>query len=1186
MSVRFVIGRAGAGKTAHCLSAIQRSLTEAPVQGAALLLLVPEQAALQAERAVIADPRLGAAHRVTVTGFRRLAKRLVSLDAGPAAQVLSTNGRAMALRYLLAGLSESLQYYRRLERRKGFVEQLARSIGELIEEAISPDGLAAAITTAASGSPGADARVRKLADLHAIYTAYLSYLGESRLDPSQFLEVARRSVGRCPWLADSVVYVDGFAGFSRQEMLLLTEMATVARRIEVTAMIDPTTVTDLAGPPSADCADLFAKPLRTYLALHREFAEAGVELEEPLVLRPARSARFGAGNPLATLERRLFADTGKDLRQPSSGAAPADSTVELVSLPDRRVEVDYAVSRVCRWVQRAQQPLRYRDIALIVRDLEPYHDLLSAALAARNIPFFVDRRRPTAHHPLVELMRALVLMAADSMSIESVGLALKTGLTPLSDDAADELENFVLAHGVTGREAWTGDDWSPAANQERVGPLSEEQSVEPTPIDPASLRRLERINDARRALIGGVGEWLADAGTIDAADGRTWAVRLARALEAMEVRRQLDAWAGDAEDDGDLDAAEEHRQIWRDTCGFLDDLADALGGQVMDVRELAAVLEAGLSQFTLGLAPPMLDQVLVGGIERSRHPEIKAAVVLGFNDTAFPHAGQEDSILNDDDRTFLAETGWPVGTPRWQRVLEERLLVYVALTRASESVVVTYPVADEDGKALRVSPFAADIKAACPEIVERTVEHPANSRETWPLMSTRDLAAALPLEFRARPALQQDDAQKRAGWNAVYEAARTDEQLSRRVRESMVSLDYSNEARLAPESIGRLIGGRLEASVSRLECFAACAFRHFAQYGLRLREREVAVLEPVDLGKLHHAILEDFIDRLVESRRPLGLLDENQVLEHLRESCGRVGIRPPLGGELSDARELYISRRRGEDLAKVVRAQRKVAAGSAFVPRYTELPFGFATDDSLPALEIDTPAGRRVSLRGYIDRVDLAEHADELLGVVVDYKRTKNKRLDMSEVYHGLSLQLLAYLLALSRHGKTLAGRPVRPAAAFYVGLRPAYTALAHPSDYDAQKHSPLRAHRPRGLLDFGSVDALDTAYAGDSEHFAVKTKKDGAISNVKASDAAETATFDALLEHTLAKLGELADQILDGDISVSPYRLSDFSPCGWCPHRSVCRFEFGSPGLRFLQSLDRPQVFDRLASAAGEDAP
>ncbi|MCP4249649.1 MAG: hypothetical protein GY778_21625 [bacterium] len=1196
MSVRFVMGRAGAGKTDHCLEAVRQALVASPVDGPALILLVPEQAALQMERAVIDDPRLGAAHRAQVVGFRRLAYRILA-DAQSGGepqtqpQALTANGRAMTLRLLVGRLSDRLQYYRRVERLSGFIDRLAHSIGELFDEAVTPDDLIDA-STAAADDP---LRSRKLADLGLIYQAYLDHLGDTKLDPSQYLETARWRIGDCPWLREADIWVDGFAGFTRQEMLTLVQLATVSRRVEVTGLIDPdeaTVARPLDHAPDPESTGLFAKTVRTYLGLHRAFSDAGVEIKPPLLLRPDRPQRFRTNPQLAVLERRLFGETGAEVTPTSqedrdeSARSSAEPPVELVALPDRRVEVEYAVSRIFEWVQRPDDPLRYRDIALIVRDLEPYADLLSAALAERNIPFFIDRRRPTAHHPLVELLRSLVAMAADSMSSDSVRLALKTGLLGIADNAADELENFILAHAVAGFNVWTAGDWSPDVSDARISRLDE------TPADPspAQQAQADRANATRTALLNRIAGWLEFARSAGRVDGRNWAKQLATTLAAkLDVGQELARWAEQAEQDGDLDAAEEHRQIWRDTTALLDDLADALADEPLSIGDLASVLEAGLSQFSLGLAPPMLDQVLVGAVQRSRHPNVKAAVILGFNDGAFPAGGSEDSVLTDDDRVFLADRGVTVGTPRRRQVLDERLLTYVALTRAGRHLVITHPRADAEGKPLRVSPFADDLRAACPGLHERAIGDPTQTRDPWPLMTSNDLAGALALEFQSRPDLVEDDHIVRAGWNALYEKARADEQLRPSLAPALSALGHVNDARLSDVSAARLTPGTLQASVSRLESFAACPFRHFAEYSLRLKPRRLAKLEPVDVGTLHHTILEDLIGRLVERGQPLGQLDDPAVLAHLQDSCDRVGIRPPLPGGATPARDAYLTRRSREDLARVTQAQRNVLSKGAFRPAGAEVAFGFQDRDpaSLPALEIDTPAGRRVRLRGYIDRVDLAELADDMLGLAVDYKHYRQgKRLDLSQVYHGLSLQLLGYLLVLAQHGQSLAGRRVRPIGAFYVGLVPTYENLQHPDDYDEAKHSPLRAHRPRGLFDVQRVENLEADYDGrSSDAFSVRTK-DGTIQYANRSDASYSDDFDRVLEHTRYRLGQLADRIIDGDVAVAPYRLGRSSPCGWCPFGRVCGFEFGQPGLRFLDKLSRTQAFDRLTRDRVEGAP
>ena len=70
------------------------------------------------------------------------------------------------------------------------------------------------------------------------------------------------------------------------------------------------------------------------------------------------------------------------------------------------------------------------------------------------------------------------------------------------------------------------------------------------------------------------------------------------------------------------------------------------------------------------------------------------------------------------------------------------------------------------------------------------------------------------------------------------------------------------------------------------------------------------------------------------------------------------------------------------------------------------------------------------------------------------------------------------------------------------------------------------------------------------------------------------------LLNRVITKLGSLADGILDGDVTVAPYRLRKFSPCNWCSFRSVCRFEFGQDQVRSFPDLKRQEVFAELSGS------
>ena len=1233
MSFRFIIGRAGSGKTHSCVRSIRERLRSDPVDGPRLVFLVPEQAAQQMERAMLDPPSewdrggIAASHRAEVVSFQRLALRVLDSVGAPERTALSEPARQMVLRHLVGRRAKELQYYGRVAgvgrtsgRVGGFIERLSATINELIQEAVDPASLDASFGDDAA--PDEAGQRAKFHDLSLLYRDYLDYLGSERIDPSQYLAWAQTFLPRCVWLRGAELWIDGFASFSGLEMQSLVALARVCSDTSITLLLDPGfaaaafTGGSSASPNDGTARRLFGKTLRTLRQVRAAMLEHGIEEDRSVVFAANPPPRFIGAPTIAALERELFRD-GASAQSESLGREPIangpahtleepiphgrDSesrgrgseaygreSVEVVELPTRRLEVEFAVARIVEWVSAPTSPYRYRDIAIIVRDLEPYHDLLHSALDARNIPFFMDRRRPVAHHPVVELLRCLPAIVAEGMSFSSVQTLLKTGLVPLSVDAVDELENYLLAHGIAGKDAWCGADWT-----FRIRSGFAEEAKE----DPSDTQLVERVNQTRREIIGLMNRWLRvhDAAGAPSADsrrveGEAWRAELLDVLTQLKVESTLERWAADAEESGDLDRAEEHRQVWRDAMSLLDDLASAFSGASLDVEELGDVLAAGLSSFTVGLVPATVDQLLVGSIERSRHPNLKAAIILGFNEGVFPHRHTEDAVFNDDDRTLLLSRGLRIGPPTRERVLDEAMLVYIAATRPSEQLLITFARSDARGRGLRPSPYLRALQEACPELAVRSVEDPTRERSTWDVLTARDLVRRMVEEFRTRPSLESDDATVRGKWNELY--ARFREQLPAEPSFATArrGLAPARRETLSPNSMQRLLGGTLRTSFSRLESFAACPFQHFARYFLQLKERKEAVVEAVDVGQVHHAVLEEFLGEVARQGRGLGAMNDADLLGQLDASCERVAARLREDSALSDARGAYLLRRSRSDLARVLHAQRFAAARGKLRPLATELSFGMGADGreqkDLEALEIWTPNGRRVLVRGYIDRVDVAEVADELLGVVVDYKRTRDKRLDVSMVYHGLSLQLLGYLIALAQRGETLTGRKLRPIAALYVSSMMKYELVEHPSKAKVSE-AGAGTFRPRGMLRQDDLPVLDDVPSGSrSPVYNVAIKKDGDLAHADRSDAAGSANFSDMLAHVEGKVGEFADRILDGAVEVNPYRLGDASPCSWCPMQGVCRFEMGLSDVRFLDRLKRSDVFARVSTRVGPGTP
>ncbi|NLX23311.1 MAG: hypothetical protein GXY55_16795 [Phycisphaerae bacterium] len=1158
MAVRFVVGRAGAGKTWHCLEAIRAGLRRDAARGPRLLLLVPEQGSFQMERALIETPDLPAYTRCEVLSFQRLAYRIFAetgADPRRGDQTIGGLGRMMVVRRLIGQERGGLSILGPVADKPGLVGQVVRAVDELMRENVEPAVLEELAARTQVDNPLGGAR---LSDLTRLYRAYLDYLSEDRLDPAQYLRLAAERLTHCRWIDGAEVYVDGFAGFTRQESALLVELARRAERVEIALLMDPAAAAVTSDTLPSLSFSLFARTERTLVQLRKDLRAAGVTEDEPLRLGDQVPRRF-RGPGLAELERHVFAE-----RAPKVDAISSPS-VRVLELPDRRAEVDAAVTEILRLTREADPPMRYRDIAVIVRDLEAYHDLLSAAMRAHHIPCFIDRRQPTTHHPLIELVRSLLAVAQDDCRLDAVRLMLKTGLLPIAAGDADLLENYLLAHGIEGRTRWLN-EWQQRRLFKHRGPDDQ--------LRPYQQEALARVNRAREIWLELMGEWL-DAATEPTTPGRQRIEALYACLDRLAVGRQLMDWAAQDEEDGLPDQAATHRQVWGDFLELLDEFAHALGDEPLTSAAFREIIEAGLGEFDLGLAPPTLDQVLVGAIERSRQPAIRAALVLGFDQTFFPRRRSEDPLLGDEEREALEAAGVGIGPSRRRQLLDERMVAYLALTRASQRLWISYPRVEVDGGPLEPSPFLVHVLEALPGLAVEKVQDPRQDRKPAWVNRVGELGGRLAAEFRYRPTLAADrGGDERAVWNALYEAGRSRSEWAAGLRRTLSGLAYRNLAQLSPSLAAQSLAEPFMASVSRLERFAACAFAHFAEYALRLEPRVEAEMTALEVGTLCHGILEQLIDGWAGEGRRLADIEDDQIAADIESVTER--ILPQLLGDLvvEGPQNDYLCDRSQALVKRVTCWQRDSARAGRFNPKAVEFPFGYHGPGN--ALTLATPKGRTIHLRGRIDRVDIAELADELVGMVIDYKTTYDRRLDLTAVYHGLSLQLVGYLLALQQQGHTLTGRPIRPVAAVYLPLLEQYETVAHPTVGKGKRY------QWRGVLDLSALDVLDAGArdAGGSAFFSARITKAGEPYAV--SDLASRDELAAVMRHVGLRMGELADGIIDGCVDVNPYSLRRYTPCTWCVYQSVCRYEIETQPPRPLDSYQGREVLALLSGGGG----
>ena len=1149
VQARFLLGPAGSGKTFRCLKEIRAALREA-AEGPPLILLAPKQATFQLERQLLVNPaaaELNGYTRLHIFSFERLAQFVFEkLQVAPP-QLLAEEGRIMVLRALLIQHEEELKLFHRSARRPGFAQQLGRLLGELQQFHFTP----AKLRKLAARLAGRRELQDKLRDLALLNDVYASWLAEHGLqDANHLLDFATDALrglqtpilrpgatGSRPnfklWC--SALWLDGFAEMTPQELDLLAAIMPHCERATLAFCLE--------GEPRADTSwlSIWSSVGRTFEQCRQRLAnlprcEIGIEI---LKRNPDKN-RFAESSELTRLEKNWASSafSNSELRAPNSAIS-----ITVCSNPE--AEAAFAAREILGFVRAGA---RFRDCAVQVRSLDGYHKPLARVFRRYGVPFFLDRRESVAHHPLAELTRSAFRTVAFDWPHADWFAALKAGFSGVEESEIDRLENAALESG------WHGKKWR-----------------ETLPAGDASFECL------RKRIFPPFGNF---AGQLARHQNQPSGGQLASALrnlwDELEVEKTLEQWSL-AELKGTSPVTRHpslHSTVWGQMNAWLDNVALAFPHEALPLRDWLPVLEAGLASLTVGVIPPVLDEVLVGAIDRARNPNLKFALVLGVNESVFPAAPAAPPILTDADRDELERGGAALGLDLRERLARECYYGYIACTRAREKLAVTCARHDADGKTLNPSPFISHLRRLIPELEigefggEIGVAETVHSTEiAATLAEIQNSAGAVAARLDSKESLRASPPAD-AGWSELLELP-----ALKKLAESLRRLREPDPAENLSSALAeKLFGPVLRTSVSRLEEFAQCPFRFFVRSGLQAGERKIFELDARERGSFQHEVLKKFHDGLKQEGRRWRDLTPPQARERIRAIAIEL-TENFHGGLLRDTAQTQFEARAMteslQDFIEVIVSWLRTQ--NEFDPAAAELDFG-SDAARAPAWELDSGDGHRLALQGRIDRVDLwhGPGSDTALALVMDYK-SGGKKLDATLVEHGVQLQLLTYLNVL-RHWSdphsVLGVGTLVPAGVFYVNLRGQYEGgrtrvEALHNAGEARK----RAYRHTGRFDASVLPELDRVGAADQ--FSYQRNNDGSLRKGSA-EALPQAEFEKLLDRVETQLRSMGRAIFSGVAKVDPYRKGSETPCEYCDYRAACRIDPWTHRYRVLRATPK----------------
>ena len=1130
MAVRFILGRSGTGKTHHCVKAIVDDLSQPGNQP--LLLLVPEQATYQASEAILSDTRIAGYNRLHVLSFDRLVYFV--LGKNTARPAISHLGRSMVIQRILRQCAGKLSVFADSAKQPGLGQRLADTITQLQQYANTPDDIKNLVQNLRKQQSDNLASA-KFADLGIIFEEYLKFIEGKFLDPDIQLTSACKAVSGADLVRGAKLWVDGFAGFTTAELALLTELLKVVEDAQIALCLDPAT-TDIANPGKnkIDPTDLFGHTAETYAELVERIKKCKLKLSAPLILN--KPMRFSNSPPLAHIEQSIF--------NQDSAAISAGGKIRVVSAPNTRAEVQFIARQITNLVRHAG--FRYRDIAVIASDLDSYENYIKTCFEDYSIPVFIDKRRPLNQHPVIEMICSAMNAVTNDFPAGEIFAYLKTDLLNIERDEIDLLENYCLAFGITANDWKIDKPWKYAAqNAEQFGE--------------------EGVNRIRKKVIAPLLELKKKLGeTIGSKETLTpeqFTKIIFDFLEAAEVRKQLSAWVEQAIRKGDYAAADEHRQFYDRLIDIFDEMVAAFEGVPLNCEDYLAILRSAFSQITLAFIPPNLDQVLVGSIERSRHPDLKAVFLIGTTERQFPSPVVFDSILSEEDRLAAQSCGIDLPPGVRQELANRPYLAYIAFTRPSEFLCVTYPAADQKSNAVARSPFVDNLCSLFDDLKEESADSsPTDIEDVRTTYELEDILCCLPQPEKLLEKITRDDQLAAIGSRAVN------------------ALNYKNEATLDKTVVGELFDKQLSSSASRLSTFAKCPYRHFSRYILGLSKREEFKLEPPDLGDFYHRILDSFTKRTVADKINFQTITDDALIKILDEETERLCREDSFISKFaahSPHNAFMISSAR-EYLRDCVIAMSQMIRAGAFRPAMSEISFGKSKSpgDSIGELTLTLADGRRLTLNGRIDRLDIAKIDGRKAAIVFDYKKRSKNSFSWAEFFYGLDIQLAVYMLAVRNTAGKIADDI---AGAFYMPIEvgPESVELGKATD-DNQKF----AHKTRGIFNGNYATSLDGTAAKDSHYYNFYVTKEGdPYGKYNYLGALKPADFERFLNFGSRKITDIAGQITSGKITALPYRLGNDSPCKQCEYKPLCRFDWQINNYNLLTRVNKEQVLERITT-------
>lgn len=1122
MGVKFILGRGGSGKSTYILNEIKKRVQDN--ETSPVILLVPEQYTFEMEKRM-SKLFLGEEKdkylRARVLSFKTMSSIVFSHVGGLTDVNINSSGKAMMTYRAIEKVSDNLDIFSKSASQSGFVSSISDMISEFKQYNISAEML-----EHISSDVHSETLSLKLKDVSKIYKEFEDQLHENYVDSQDMLKSLADKLSLCDYFNDAYIYIDEFTGFTPNQYRALNSIFHKAKEVSISLTVDnPMNI-------SYNKADAFSRTKFTYQKLVKLCNEEGVKLYPSVNLNSDIIPRFKESEELQHLEKYYHSYPYKVYDKPTKN-------IKIKEFNNLYSEVEEIAKEIVSLVR--DKNVRYRDITITTRDLNKYDFLVHSIFNEYEIPNFIDKKREAKSNPIIVLIISALEMRNRRYSYETMFRYLKSGLIGISNEDISLLENYVLANGIKGKK-WFEETWEYRINHNISAEEKEEEVEIRNRVNEIKNRVLQPIIKLQEKIVG----------KNKVKDICTYIYEF---LIDIDMPSTIENLIMSFKDKGELDVANQYSQVWNIVVDIFDQMVEIMGEEKVSLDKFIKLISLGFDEYELGLVPPSIDQVLVSSVDRVKNPNTKHLYLIGTTDGTFPLIAKDSGLLSDSDRENLGKNGVEVDIDSKTKTFEEQYLVYKALTSTSENLIVTYPIADHEGKTVRPSVIISRLKKIFPNIDNQSYLVDIEAKTDEEIINKITVKSPTFNELIKEIKECDDGKEINNIWLDVYRYYLNDNEYSDIAKKVISGLNYTNQVqRVEEQKIRSLYDTNL--SVSRLERYAQCPFAYFIQYGLKAKERKEYSFTAPDLGTFIHNILDRFSKQLIIDSLDWRDIDYNYISDRVSQIVDDIVGKIPGYILESSERYKYLAYRLKNMLISAISIISEQIKQGEFEPVDYEVDFG--VKGKYPPIKIILQSGEEINLRGQIDRIDEYDSENGKYVRIIDYKSGK-KDLSLTDIYHGLQLQLLVYLDAILESG-ALKGEDVNPAAILYSRIDDPIAKFDENKDDEEIREDILKSLKMQGLLikDSDIIKQMDKSLATGERSTSLiipaNLNKDGTLGRYTKGVTKEE--FDIIRKYVKGIIKDICEDMLGGNISISPYKNKDQNSCAFCNYSAICQFD------------------------------